>query len=476
MTEVLTGLGRRAWRELGGDAADLARVRAAEPPVFLPSRLDVSGLLTDAVSLATLALHRVQVARGTHAVPAPVHVHGGRVVTASQSERHLRIDGRAPVVWAPLSGFWRTADGWVRTHANYPHHAARLARLLGVPTDGSVDEAGHAFGRWCSVELEEAAATVGAVVGAVRTAGAWADHPQAEALRDQPLVSVSSSPTGPPRRWPDAGPRPLDGVRVLDLTRVLAGPVATRNLALAGADVLRVDPPHLPELGWVHLDTGAGKRSCTLDLRSVGDRRVLQDLLRTADVVVTGYRPGGLDRLGLSPEALAERHPGLVVGRVSAWGTHGPWTTRRGFDSIVQAVTGIAMAESLDGEQPGALPAQALDHSAGHLLTAALGLALVSQREHGGSRSVAVSLATLARDLLLTGHGSTVRPRPPRNPTLQHGSGPDGTLTVAAPPLSYDGAPPTYPHLATAWGVDPPRWQEEHHDPALVPADERRHA
>jgi crotonobetainyl-CoA:carnitine CoA-transferase CaiB-like acyl-CoA transferase len=163
----------------------------------------------------------------------------------------------------------------------------------------------------------------------------------------------------------------LTGVRVLDLTRVLAGPVATRNLAQAGAEVLRIDSPHLPEIGWVHLDTGAGKRSTTLDLRSPSGRSTFEDLLDDADIVVTGYRPGSLDPLGLSPEELASRKPGLVVGSVSAWGTEGPWAQRRGFDSIVQAVTGIAMIESTDGTRPGALPAQALDHSAGHLLSAA---------------------------------------------------------------------------------------------------------
>jgi crotonobetainyl-CoA:carnitine CoA-transferase CaiB-like acyl-CoA transferase len=309
-------------------------------------------------------------------------------------------------------------------------------------------------------DLEDAAAEAGAVVGAVRTASQWAEHPQASAVARLPLVSVEElAETAPPRPWGVAGPGPLTGVRVLDLTRVLAGPVATRNLALAGAEVLRVDSPHLPEIGWVHLDTGAGKRSATLDLRTAPGRRTFESLLEEADVVVTGYRPGSLDRFGLSPEELAARRPGLVVGSVSAWGTEGPWGQRRGFDSIVQAVTGIAMAESPDGIRPGALPAQALDHSAGHLLTAALCTALVAQRQHGGSRSVQVALVALARELLRTHGPAGGSPKADaEEPTLQLSQGPAGLVTCAAPPLTFDGAPATYRTPAHPWGTDEPCW------------------
>ncbi|MYR64088.1 hypothetical protein GTY54_50435, partial [Streptomyces sp. SID625] len=176
---------------------------------------------------------------------------------------------------------------------------------------------------------------------------------------------------------------PAAGVRVLDLTRVIAGPVATRTLALLGADVLRVDPPHLPELADQHADTGFGKRSAALDPAT--DRAAFEELLAGADVVVTGYRPGALDRFGLSPEALAERRPALVVAELSAWGAYGPWARRRGFDSLVQVATGIAAVEGGDG-RPGALPAQALDHGTGYLLAAAVLRALTEQSHDGGGR------------------------------------------------------------------------------------------
>ncbi|EPH42811.1 putative CaiB/baiF CoA-transferase family protein C7orf10 like protein [Streptomyces aurantiacus JA 4570] len=191
-------------------------------------------------------------------------------------------------------------------------------------------------------------------------------------------------PPLPPLPSGDAGPLlPAAGLRVLDLTRVIAGPVATRTLALLGADVLRVDPPHLPELPDQHADTGFGKRSTALDLADRADRRAFEDLLAGADVVVTGYRPGTLDRFGLAPEALAERRPGLVVAQLSAWGTTGPWSGRRGFDSLVQAASGIAVTEGAP-DRPGALPAQALDHGTGHLLAAAV-LRSLSERATEGA-------------------------------------------------------------------------------------------
>src|SRR5262249_4211076 len=157
----------------------------------------------------------------------------------------------------------------------------------------------------------------------------------------------------------------------LDLTRVIAGPVATRTLALLGADVLRIDSPELPEIPAQHLDTGMGKRSTLLDLARPADRQTFEDLLATAGVVVTGYRPGALDRFGLDTSALHQRSPALVVASVSAWSTSGPWSGRRGFDSIVQTACGIADTEATADATPGALPVQALDHATGYLLAAA---------------------------------------------------------------------------------------------------------
>jgi crotonobetainyl-CoA:carnitine CoA-transferase CaiB-like acyl-CoA transferase len=458
-TDSPSSFGRQAWADVGGAPEALAGLRPPSPPVALPCTLDVAGVLGDCVGLATLAAAEIQLARGQRPTLGPVTVDGARVSTASQSERHFRLDGEAPEVWAPFSGFWEAADGWVRTHGNYPHHAERLARILGIPDASTKDQVADAVARRSAVELEDEAAATGAIVGAVRSTAEWSRHPHALATGSLPIVERHVDGGAARRAWGTGGRGPLSGVRVLDLTRLLAGPVATRNLAFLGADVLRIDSPHLPETGWIHLDTGAGKRSTTLDLGKAADRSVFDGLLGEADVVVTGYRPGALDALGLSPQALCGRRPGLVVGSVSAWGSRGPWAGRRGFDSIVQSVTGIAMSLSGDGVHPGALPAQALDHSAGYLLTAGICRALTEQRQAGGTRRVAVALATLARELLTTTGGVQAGETP--SPTLQTGRTAAGHITCAAPPLTLTQLPGEYAALASPWGTDEPRWREQ---------------
>jgi crotonobetainyl-CoA:carnitine CoA-transferase CaiB-like acyl-CoA transferase len=266
-----------------------------------------------------------------------------------------------------------------------------------------------------------------------------------------PLVPRQHLGPAPARAWSRHPDRPLDGIRVLDLTRVIAGPVAGRDLALAGAQVLRVDPPVPAEISWQHLDTGQDKRSALLDLTQRQDE--FEELLAGADVVLTGYRPGALDRFGLAPRALAERHPGIVVGRISAWGEVGPWADRRGFDSLVQAASGIALSESPDGVAPGALPAQALDHASGHLLAAGVLCALLAQRTDGGSHGVAVALARTA-GALLDLPGGTPGPSAEPDWPLVHGGG----ITCAAPVLDFDGAPREYARIGAAWGADPAAW------------------
>ncbi len=454
---TITSIGRRAWAELGGSADALDRVGDPEPPVGLGASVDVSGLLADGVALTTLAVQEVQAARRQAGDIGDVRLDGARIRTASQSERHLTIDGTAPTVWAPLSGFWRASDGWVRTHGNYPHHAERLAAMLGLGPDADKAAVASAIASRAALDLEAEAASVGAIVGAVRGESEWKDHPQARALAEQPLISLRSSSESPARRWADDGPRPLAGIRILDLTRVIAGPVATRDLAFAGADVLRVDSPRLPEVEWQHLDTGAGKRSTRLDLSVTRDRRIFADLVASADVVVTGYRPSALAAFGIDADTLARTNPGLVLASVSAWGTEGPWAGRRGFDSIVQAVSGIAMRQSADGTTPGALPAQALDHSAGHLLAAGVCRALIRQRHEGGSWVVQIALARIAQELLNSAADSAPGV-PPGEPTVQRGSTQAGAITCAAPPIIYRDGPSQYPELARPWGRDEPDW------------------
>ncbi|MEU3757869.1 CoA transferase [Streptomyces albogriseolus] len=436
----------------------MSRVSAVERPGVLPSRLPVREFAGACVGVCALAAAELAARRTGGGVVPAVRVDDGAVATAFVSERHLRTDGRAAESFAPLSRFWRTADGWVRTHANYPHHRARLLTALGAPEDP--DAVAAVLARRSAREVEETVTAAGGLAVALRTPEEWAAHGQAAAVARLPLVERVRLDAAPARQFTAAGGDPLlpaAGLRVLDLTRVVAGPVATRTLALLGADVLRLDPPGLPELPDQHTDTGFGKRSALVDLAS--GREVFEELLARADVVVTGYRPGSLNRFGLSAEALAGRRPGVVVAQLSAWGAAGPWAGRRGFDSLVQVATGIAHIEGEHG-RPGALPAQALDHGTGYLLAAGVLRALSDQADAGGGRLVRVALARTAAEVRAgaddsAAHGGEV----PATPWLAERNSPLGRLRYALPPVDFEGGPRDWARPPGAWGADAARWE-----------------
>jgi crotonobetainyl-CoA:carnitine CoA-transferase CaiB-like acyl-CoA transferase len=264
---------------------------------------------------------------------------------------------------------------------------------------------------------------------------------------------------------------PASGIRVLDLTRVIAGPVATRYLGALGADVLRLDPPDRPELTMQTYDGLLAKRSALLDFGVDGGHDRLHDLLSGADVLVHGYRPHALDRFGLDPQTLAERHPGLVVVSLSAWGSRGPWGGRRGFDSIVQAASGIALAESGDGERPGALPCQLLDHGTGYLCAAAALQALARQSARGGTQFRELSLARTAHWLLGQPRETLPRETLPRETAGTPPPGDDddqgwltrvdsaaGPVTTVLPPGRLDDEPLTWPRPLSRYGADDAAW------------------
>ena len=392
-------------------------------------KLDVDGLALDAVGEALAAAADLAEASGQ---PRPqVSVDPLHVACAFASERHLRVAGAQPApAFAPLSRFARTADGWIRLHANYPHHERALLSALGATAGTALD----AVAEWRAVELEDAVVAAGGAAAAVRTPEAWAAHPQGVAVAGLPLVER--------RRVPSAAPRRRPRLRVLDLTRVIAGPVATRFLAALGADVLRIDPPQMPELDLAVLDGCPGKRMAQLDLRSDGDRAAFDALLADADVLVLGYRPGALAAFGLDDEWLAERHPRLVVASLSAWGRDGPWAGRGGFDSLVQAACGIAAVEG-GGDAPGALPVQALDHATGYLLAGAVLREVAARLRGEDGAAIRLALAATAHELLR-------RPRPQDTPA----QAPDcdgfrlalGDLSVIAPPGALAGRPLSWHH------------------------------
>lgn len=482
-----------AWAALGGDGALLDRVTCTQRAA-LPSRLPVLELARASVAVCSLAAAELSSVRsggtgtgttsgggtGVGAVP-PVLVDDGAVATSFTSGRHLRTDGRAPVTFSPLSRFWRTGDGWLRTHANYPHHRTRLLTALGISVEDRDDTTlaeilATELAQRDAAEVEETVHAAGGLAVAVRTAKEWAAHPQGVQASRRPLLTTARMDQAPVRALPESsGQAPMHAVRVLDLTRVLAGPVASRALALLGADVLRIDAPQLPENLDTHADTGAGKRSALLDLSSRSGQAAFDELLAAADVVVTGYRPGALDRFGLAPESLADRRPGVVVGQLSAWGAYGPWHRRRGFDSLVQAASGISIIEGQQDEAgegiPGALPAQALDHGTGYLLAAAVMRALTEQRRgRCGARLVRLALAQTA-NWLMNGLTSQISPRAlseaadaaaqePVDPAawLAETDSPLGRLRYALPPVAYDGSPADWPYPPGMPGTDPATW------------------
>lgn len=283
---------------------DPAGVDVTGPRDVLASRYEVTGLLTSAVATAGLAAAEWAVAQWIRR-PA-VGVDTRAAAAAGSSIAFARIGGRAVAEWAPLSGFSRVADGWVRLHANYDHHRDALCAVLDIPPERSALDA--AVAHWGAYDLETALTEAGGVGVAVRTPQEWAETLQAKVVSAMPLVSVEER---------GSGPSTVRAPRVLDLTRVLAGPVGTRMLGLLGADVLRVDRPDRPEQDFF-VDTGLAKRSALVDLRTYDPEPLVAD----ADVVVIGYRPGSLRRL----HELIDRHPQLVVVELSAWGFDGPWS------------------------------------------------------------------------------------------------------------------------------------------------------
>ena len=412
----------------------------------LPSRLAVGALAHASVGDAARAAALL-------AGASPLPLDPTRIAVAYSSERWFRMDGAQPDAFAALSGFFRTRDGWVRTHGNYPHHAAALRRALSLADADGKDAAAAAFAARDAVEVAAAVSARGGVCVPVTPEVPAAD----ETLRAEPLVDERRIGPAAPRPLPGGdSAAPLRGIRVLDLTRVIAGPVGTRTLALLGADVLRIDSPRLPEIAWQHLDTGHGKRSAQLDLAAPADRARFDELLDSADVIALGYRAEALDALGLTPAALADRRPGIVVVRHSAWGD----PARRGFDSIVQAASGIAWIESRDGVMPGALPAQALDHSAGYLLAAAAMRLLARRADEGGSWLAETSLRRVAAELL--GMPRAAEPEPvgavvDADGHLQTFEVAGHVVTTTAPALAYAGAPGAFP-APRPWGRDEPAW------------------
>lgn len=427
-------------------SGDLRRLAA------VPSGLAVDEFAVAAVSAVLRAGSLLGSAR-TGARSPVASLSAAHVADAFRSEMFVSVPGQERVSgFAPLSRFWLTGDGWLRTHANYPWHLAALLAATGSPAGAEPDAVAAALMADSALHWEDRIVAAGGVAAAVRTPQAWAAAAPGQAVGSGPLVHAE--------RIGDARPGPvLDRMRVLDLTRVIAGPVAGRTLGSFGADVLRLDPPDRPELDFQRIDGLLGKRSALLDVHSAAGRRTFDGLLRSADVLLYGYRPGAS---ALDPVSLAERYPGLVIVQLSAWGQEGPWRQRRGFDSLVQAASGIAHLQAGADGRPGALPCQALDHATGYLMAASALLGLRARSRTGGSHLIRLSLAAAARQLLALPRADLreldKKPANVEDWTTGLPSA-DGTgISVVAPPGAYEGVPLRWPEPLSGYGSSEPTW------------------
>jgi crotonobetainyl-CoA:carnitine CoA-transferase CaiB-like acyl-CoA transferase len=371
-------------------ALDDVELTGAEP--VLPSSFAVGTAAQATIAAAALAaaeLWRLRTGRRQR-----VRVAMRDAAIEFRSERYLRVDGKpAPEIWDKIAGLYRCGDGrWARLHTNYPQHREGLLALLRCDYDRAAVQ--RALDGWRAEALETAAAEAGLVATACRTFGEWDDHDQARAVAHLPLFATEKIGDAPPQPLP-AAERPLAGIRVLDLTRVIAGPVCGRTLAAHGADVLLVTASHLPQTEVLVMDNGRGKLATYLDLREASGRDALTALLREADVFVQGYRPGAIAEHGFSPQEAARIRPGIVYVSLSAYGHAGPWANRHGFDSLVQTASGFnaAEAEAAGAAEPKALPCQAMDHATGQLMAFAAMTALARRGREGGSWHVHASLA-----------------------------------------------------------------------------------
>ncbi|HXH13711.1 MAG TPA: CoA transferase [Alphaproteobacteria bacterium] len=393
-----------------------------------------------------------------------------RQATASlRSGHYMQING-APVSTErnQVMGVYPAKNGrWSYLHCNFPNHRAAALSVLGVPEDRQAVR--RAVAQWDALELEEAIIAANGAGGMVRTMAEWAQHPQAAAIASLPLMEIVKIGDSPPEQLP-AGDRPLSGVRVLDLTRVLAGPTCARTLAEHGADVLKITGPHLPHLGYQEYDTGHGKLSAHLDLRQAGDVETLRGLVREADVFSQGYRPGTLGKRGFSPEALAQLRPGIVYVTLSAFSHVGPWASRRGFDTVVQTVSGITsrQGELFPGAEPGPqfYPVSAIDYLTGYLMAFGAMVALARRVREGGSWLVRISLAQTGR--WLVGRGEVPEtdlkdvPKEFTPAELERWSmtseTPAGRLRHLRPVVQLSETPPYWARPAVPLGYHKPAW------------------
>jgi len=393
------------WQALGG-RSDLIDVVAQTGNGSLPSVFPVTDLAAASIAAAGLAVAEL---RAHRTAMTGTRVTVDRRLASFWFGLSLRPEGwDLPPVWDPIAGDYAAADGWIRLHTNAPHHRAAALQVLGVPADKAAVAA--AVSRWRADELEAAVVAAQGCAAMMRSQADWLQHPQGRAIAAEPLLHWTDFPAGGGSGWLPRPDRPLAGIRVLDLTRVLAGPTATRFLAGYGATVLRIDPPFWDEPS-LEPELTVGKTCASLDLRLETDLARLEALISEADILIHGYRADALATFGLDAVRRRWLNPALIDVSLDAYGWTGPWHNRRGFDSLVQMSCGIADTgmRLLGRDRPTPLPVQALDCATGYVLAAAAIRALSQRLESGAGAEIHTSLARIAR-LLMTVSPDAIMP------------------------------------------------------------------
>jgi crotonobetainyl-CoA:carnitine CoA-transferase CaiB-like acyl-CoA transferase len=462
LRSILPVAGLRA--ELAGNVAFTG---GSDPILPTPFRIGEAGAATlAATGLAAADLWEIRTGRRQD-----VSVDVRQATASLRSGHYLKVgDGQVSAERNSIMGVYPAKDGgWSYIHTNFPNHRAAALRVLGVADDR--DAVARAVAQWKAADLEEAIIAAKGAGGMVRTKAEWADHQQAAAIAELPLMEIVRIGDSPPEPLP-AGDRPLSGIRVLDLTRVLAGPTCARTLAEHGAEVLKITGAHLPNLGYQEFDTGHGKLSAHLDLREQRDVDTLRALVRGSDVFSQGYRPGTLDTRGLSPEDLAAIRPGLVYVSLSAFGHVGPWASRRGFDTVVQTVSGITtrQAEVVPGKTPGPqfYPVSAIDYCTGYLMAFGAMVALGRREREGGSWLVRISLAQVGKWIVDLGEvaAPALRDVPAEftpeelNRWSMVSETPAGSLRHLKPVVQLSETPPYWARPSVPLGYHQPTWPQ----------------
>src|SRR5438445_13418964 len=448
-----------------GQAADVVFTGGADPVLPTPFCIGAAG----AAALAASGLAATELWRARSGRRQRVTVDLRQATAALRSSQYIQLAG-AGVSSARnnIVGVYPTRDGrWSYLHCNFPNHRAAALAVLGAAEDR--DAVVRAVATWNAADLEEAIIAAKGAGGMARTQAEWARHPQAATVASLPLMEIVKIGDSPPEQLPD-GDRPLSGIRVLDLTRVLAGPTCARTLAEHGADVLKITAAHLPNIGYQEFDTGHGKLSAHLDLRQPKDLETLRGLIRDADVFSQGYRPGTLGDRGLSAEALAQLRPGIVFVSLCAFGHVGPWAARRGFDTVVQTVSGITsrQGELFPGASPGPqfYPVSAIDYLTGYLMALGAMVALARRAREGGSWLVRISLAQTGRWLVGRGEVPEAQledvPKEFTPAEIERWSmtsaTPGGRLHHLAPVVRLSETPPRWARPSVPLGYHEPVW------------------